>query len=381
VGLLAEPIKRDLHLSDTAIGLMTGLAFALFYAGLGIPLARLAEKLGRRNVIGGSTALFSVFTAVGSLVTSYWQLLISRVLVGVGEAGTTPASLAIITEMYPQNRRVGAVAVFTVGAQFGLLFGIVLAGIIGARFGWRAAFLVSGLPGICLALLVRLVLPKEPKRQTAPANLIRNAAALFKQTNFWLLVIAGGSILFDTSAIASFLPAYLQRAQGLNLKDVSLLFGGAIGVFGVIVTLVSGRLGNALQSRGRAGPLAMSAVCLVVLSAFFMAGLWTKAVAPSCLFLFCGLSLTAVWQGPILSEVQDLASGASRATTTAIYIFFTSLTGLAFGPVAVGILSDLFGHGSAAGLRLALTIVLTVNLLAAAIIAWLAKRHRQGSPA
>ena len=163
MGILLEPIKADLLLSDTQLGFLSGIAFAIFYATLGIPIALVADRGNRRNIVAWAIAIWSGMTALCGLAGSFWQLALARIGVGVGEAGSSPPSHSMIADMYAPNERASAMAIYSLGVYFGVMIGFLVGGWVAVWYGWRAAFFVVGLPGILLALLVRFTL-REPAR-------------------------------------------------------------------------------------------------------------------------------------------------------------------------------------------------------------------------
>jgi predicted MFS family arabinose efflux permease len=365
IGLFAESIKRDLRITDSALGLLSGLAFALFYASLGLPMARLAQRIGRRTVIGLSVGVFALATTLSAAVGSFGQLFAARLIVGVGEAGTTPASLSIIAELYPDGRRARAMAIFTTGALVGLLIGFVLAAEVAGRFGWRAGFLVAGLPGLALSLAALKYLPHDGPRPTAPQRSIWPVlSGLIKDRAFLCLCIAGGASLFTSSAVSSWMPAYFQRAYHAGLPLTGLTFGGGIGVVGAVLTLASGRLADWLDTRRAGLSLLMVAGALLLALILYLAALYSGSEVVFIALVLPALGLSTVWQAPLLARVQGIVDPIERPTATAAFMLVTSLLGLALGPVVVGFLSDRLGHGSSDGLRGALAISVFANLVA-----------------
>ena len=202
INILAEPIKRDLSLSDTQLGLLTGLSFALFYTTFGLPLARAADRGHRPRMMSAALVCWSGFTVACGLVTSYWQLLLMRVGVGVGEAGCTPAAFSLILDYAPAEKRSSAVAFYQLGIPLGSLIGLALGGILAAHHGWRVAFVIAGLPGLVLALVVMLTI-REP-RGTRPVaadvhpTFKETIAYLGRRPTFWLLSLGAAFKAFVT---------------------------------------------------------------------------------------------------------------------------------------------------------------------------------------
>ncbi len=379
LGILVQPIKRDLGLSDTQLGLLTGLAFALFYAGLGLPVARLAERIGRKRVISGSVGIFALATALGATVASFAQLFLARMAVGIGEAGTTPASLSIIADLYPEKRRTGAMAVFTSGALIGLLFGFAIAGLVATRFGWRAAFLVSGIPGLVLAAMVALFVVDLRPVTIGTKPVWPMLAQVATERSFWWLCLCGALPLFTSAAMTSWMPAYVQRAFKVEAAFVGLLFGVGIGVLGTGITLFTGWLSDRLHSASNFGPLGIAGAGLLLAAGCYLGALSSASLVGLVIFLLPALGLSTVFQAPLLARVQGLAPPGERATITAIYMFVTSLLGLALGPLLVGAVSDHVGHGSPDGLRVGLMLALLANLAALPCL-WLLAQSTQSSP-
>jgi predicted MFS family arabinose efflux permease len=369
LGLLAQPIKHELHLSDTSLGLLTGLAFALFYTSLGLVIARLAERGWCKSIIVGSVLIFSIATSGGACALNFWQLFASRILVGVGEGGTTPASLAILSNLYPAERRAGAMSVFSVGAQIGILIGFVLGGYVAARLGWRAALMVAGAPGLLLAALAARFI-HFPLRHAAPVSRPLPAAvlSLLRRRSFALLCLAGGTILFCGNAVNSWMPAYLQREFGIGSQTVGLLYGLGLGVLGAVVTWVSGKLADRLYVKNSQAPLLMAASVTLLAMACILGVLWMPWIGAAVALLLPGLSCMVVWQGPVLALVQGLAQEHERPTATATFLFIANIIGLGLGPLTVGLISDAVGRETASGLRLGMSCALAAAPLSALLL-------------
>jgi predicted MFS family arabinose efflux permease len=369
VGLLLEPIKHDLELSDTALGFLTGIAFAIFYTGCALPIARLAEVWRPKLLIAASVALFSVATAAGAFAMNYAQLLLARILVGVGEGGTTPASTAILARLYPEDRRTGVMAFWSTGAQVGVLIGYVVAAIIAARYGWRAGFIVAGVPGLLIALLVlKFVQDPEPKNALRPRPIMVVLSELSRNRSFVLLCLAGGAALFAVNALVGWTPAYLQRAFHLSLPTVGWIFGVSVGVLGALTTWGSGRLADRFHKFGAGGPLLMAAASLLLYFCLQVGALWSPQAHLAIGLLVPGLALGLVWQGPVFALIQRLSAEGERPTAVALFVFVANAVGLGLGPLLVGLISDAVGHGTAAGLRIGITCALGAAPLAAILL-------------
>ena len=257
--ILLEPIKADLKLDDAQLGLLTGLAFAAFYATLGIPMAMWADRGNRRTIISLSLAVWSGMTAVSGLAQNFWHLLVARMGVGVGEAGGTPPATSIISDLYAPHERATALGIYTTGIGFGILGGFALGGLVYEAFGWRAAFFIAGIPGLILALLVRFTL-KEPKRGAIEQRVDDGEAPsigetlkfISGQTSFLLLLLGCCLICVSANAFLVFTSSHLQRTFDVGPGDVSIPLGLLIGGVGGVGAVVVGKICDRMSSKNLA---------------------------------------------------------------------------------------------------------------------------------
>ncbi len=223
VGVVQQPMKVELGLSDTALGLIGGTAFAIFYSLMGLPIARIAERRGRRRIIVSAVTLWSLMTMACGIAGSFWQLFLLRVGVGIGEAGGTPAAHALIADLYPADRRARPIAIYSLGVPFGILLGAAGGGYLAEHFGWRATFVLAGLPGLLLAPLILLFAaePRVGSSQRTP-DLAQVATRLIRTPSF--VHLAGGIVVASTAgyALLAFLPALLTRQFGFSLSAAGL---------------------------------------------------------------------------------------------------------------------------------------------------------------
>jgi predicted MFS family arabinose efflux permease len=378
VAILAEPIKRDLGLADWQLGLMTGLAFAVLYTVLGVPIARVAERGDRPLIIAVAVAVWSGFTALSGLAQSFMHLVLARIGVGVGEAGCTPPALSLIADTVPAEQRASAVSVYMLGAPVGSLLGLALGGLIADAFGWRMAFVLVGLPGLLLAAVAALTL-REPRRgrPKAAASSAPNGAPTFREAlkelagkrAYWRIVggitiksfASYGALAFSGSYFFRNFPEELaQTAAVFGLKSAGFLglaLGVTSGVMAIIGTLLGGRLADHFARRDARSYAVIPAVGAIAALPFSLAFLTTDSLALAFLFLLAPGLLGSMWLGPAYGVVQSLVRPQTRATATAVVLFVANLIGLGLGPLAVGILSDVLsaqGFSEAQAIRYSL---------------------------
>ncbi len=347
VNILAEPIAKDLDLSDTQIGLMTGLAFALFYTILGLPIARYADRptTNRPRLIAIALATWSGMTALCGYTTNFIQLLLARIGVGVGEAGCTPAAHSLISDLVPKERRASALAFYALGIPIGTLLGMIIGGLLADALGWRRAFVVVGLPGVVLAGVVFFLL-KEPRKQFptqvhAPAATNRAVlGSIFGSRAMVLLLIAASSAAFLSYGKTTWATIFFQRTHGLSPGEVGLYFGIVNGVAGILGTLLGGKIADRWGATNRRHVLTAPAIGMALAAPIaylgYSAGDWRVALA----LLFIPTVLNSLYYGPTYSSAQGLVTLRSRAMAAAVLLFFQNLIGLGFGPLLFGMLSD-----------------------------------------
>lgn len=346
LSILMEPIRRELRLTDSQLGLLSGLGFALFYAAAGLPIARLADKASRKNIIAGSLAMWSAATAICGLAVNFPQLLLARAAVAIGEAGAGPAGHSMIADLFPHGKRATALAVFSCGVPMGVLVGLLAGGWLNQAFDWRTAFVVVGLPGLVLTAVVALTL-KEPARTEAQDGALDGAlswraamAVLFKIPAYNLLVAGSALHAFTSYGALQWNPAFMIRVHGLTTGQAGLALGLISGVTGVLGTLGGGWFADILGRRDNRWyawlPAAMIAVRAPLFITAYLAP--TPGLAIACLVLpgFLGNAFT----GPVFGTVQTLAPVRTRAFASAWMLFIISLVGFGLGPLAIGVTSD-----------------------------------------
>jgi len=353
VNILAEPIARDLDLSDTQIGLMTGIAFALLYTVLGLPIARYSDRptTNRIGLISVSLAVWSTMTALCGLAQNFSQLLLARVGVGVGEAGCTPAAHSLIADIVPKERRASALAFYALGIPIGTLLGMLIGGQLADRLGWREAFMVVGLPGIILAVILMVVL-RDPRRGAAmiaarasatPPRVLSNREALraiLSSRAFVLLLAAGTAASFLGYGKTTWTTIFFQRTHGMTPGEVGFWFGLWGGAAGIAGTVLGGWLADRYGRENRRHVLTAPAIGMALAAplafAAYLVSDWRVALA----LLMLPTLLNSLYYGPCYSSVQGLVKLEARAMATAILLFCQNLIGLGLGPLFFGMLSD-----------------------------------------
>ncbi|HEX4848900.1 MAG TPA: MFS transporter [Novosphingobium sp.] len=348
VNILAEPIRRDLGLSDTQIGLMTGLAFALFYTVLGLPIARYADKpsTDRGRLIALALAVWSAMTALCGLAQNFVQLLLARIGVGVGEAGCTPAAHSLIADRVAPEKRPGAMAFYAMGIPLGSLLGMMIGGYLADTIGWRHAFMLVGTPGIILALLVTVLIKdkervvREPAKGEVDEGLWAAVAGLLRSPAYVILLGAASASSFLSYGKATWTTIFFQRSHGMSPGEVGFWFGLWGGVAGVFGTWLGGWLANRFGSVDRrhivtAPAIGMALAIPIAISAYFATD-WRIAL----LLLMVPTVLNSLYYGPVYSSAQGLVPLRHRATASALLLFGQNLIGLGLGPLFFGMLSD-----------------------------------------
>lgn len=396
VAILAEPIKHDLGLADWQLGVMTGLAFALFYTVLGIPIARYAETGHRPRIIAVAAGLWSLFTLACGYAQNFVQLVACRVGVGIGEAGCTPPAHSLITDYTPREKRASALAFYALGTPLGGLLGLALGGLIADAYGWRTAFLFAGLPGLLMALVAWTTL-REPRRQmnvdlaalkAARPDFKTAMAELKGKRTFWLIAFAAAIKAFIGYGAAAFLAPFFFRNHAAELTVIAddfglgltgflgVALGIVLGLTGAVGTWMGGYLADKYGARDLRFYVAIPAVSTLLGIPFYIAGLLANSAVFALIMFAFPPVLNTMWYGPGYAAVQGLVRPQTRATASAVLLFIINLIGLGLGPLGVGAVSDFIsgpmGLGSAEGVRWSLMIFILFGAVASGLF-WLAR--------
>ncbi|TNE66001.1 MAG: MFS transporter [Alphaproteobacteria bacterium] len=345
--ILQPLIKAELNLSDTQLGLLTGFAFAIFYTALGLPIARLADRSNRRNIISISLAVWSAMTALSGMAQSYWQLLLARMGVGVGEAGGSPPAHSMISDLYEPKRRATALAIYSAGLYLGVLVGFALGGKLGYEFGWRNTLLIVGLPGLLLALLLRFTVP-EPVRgrfESAPvadqAKLGETLKHVFGLKSFPFFAFGCAMAAFVSYGTSNFMPLFMVRYHNIPIEQIGLLLGLTAGGGGIIGTYLGGHLTDRLGAQDPRWYLWLPALSAVIGIPAGIVAITTDNTNMMLGFYFVTAVMSTFYLAPAIAVAHRLVAPRMRALTSAILFFVLNLIGLGLGPVVVGAISDI----------------------------------------
>lgn len=408
VAVLIEPIKSEFGASDTAMGLLTGLAFGLMYAGLGVPVGKLADRSNRRNVIAVCCGLWSLATMACGYAAYFWQLVLTRMSVAVGEAGGMAPSISVVSDLYPPKQRSFIISLFMMGPHLGVLIGLGLGAWIAQNYGWRATFIWFGAPGLLLALLV-FVLVREPRRGgfeppkvDAPQE-VKLTESLWAQvrrllaiTAFRRLAMACGMAGMTGYAYGIWTPSFLVRSHGMSISHAGLLFGMASGVGAVLGAIFSGWLCDRMVARDVRWQLGLPMIGVVAsipcAMAFFLwpsTGGWAlgSIFVPHALVFASAFAFFASWWPSLsFSATSHMVGSNERSVAAALLSFFVTLFGVGGGPLLTGVVSDLLMPmlGDQA-LRWSLVCVMLLMIPTAILMAMAIKPYRvrlqQFSPA
>ncbi len=350
LAILLQPIKEELLLSDTQLGFLSGIAFALFYVTLGIPIARLADRHNRVNIISISIFLWSLMTALSGLAVNFSQLLMARVGVGIGEAVCTPPAHSLLSDYFSTERRSSALGIYSLGLPIGGFLGILVGGWVAELYGWRRAFFFVGLPGLVLALLVKISI-REPPRGLADGKVPEKTLTpplgevlqyLWSRRSFRHITLGTALLAFSGFAAASWIPPFLIRSHAMSLGEIGTLLSLITLVGGVTGALGGGYLGDRLAKRDLRWYVWLPAITLLIGFPFSIAGL---LVGNKYLVLVLWVVPTisySVYVGPVMALIQRMVGLRMRGVSVAIFLFFTNLIGMGGGPLMVGYVSDLF---------------------------------------
>lgn len=380
--ILQEPIKQDMGLSDTQLGLLSGFSFALVYVLAGIPIAYLADRGNRRNIIAIALTVWSGMTAISGLAQNYTHLLLARLGVGLGEAGGSPPSHSMISDYYAPEHRGKAMSFYSTGIYIGILFGFALGGILADELGWRMAFFVVGIPGVLFAGVLMLLL-KEPVRGSWDAGADKNAKASFKETltflmtrkSFWYAALGTAMMSYKSYGNGNFMPSFLYRLHDMSLSEIGFTLALVSGVAGAVGTFMGGVVADKLGAKDKRWYLwtpMWGAIIALPLGIYVLLTLNTQSLI---IALVLSTVTSTLYLGPCIAISHALVPPHMRAMTSAVLFFILNMIGLGLGPLLTGLLSDWFTaqHG-VVGLRYAMLSSYILGS-SAIILFFIAGRH------
>jgi predicted MFS family arabinose efflux permease len=382
LGILAQPIKADLNLTDAQFGAIGGLAFALLYSVLGVPLAMLADRTSRSSVIAGSLVVWSGFTALCGIATGYWQLFFFRLGVGVGEAGGVAPSYALIADYFPPERRARALGIYALGVPVGLGAGTLLGAYVATWINWRAAFLVMGVAGILIAPVFRYIV-RDLKRETTPNTQTAPISAVFpilaRKPAFWLMAFAASCSSLCGYGLALWTPSILMRSYDMSLIQAGQFMGSLLLIGGVVGVLSGGFLADKLGQLDRGWYAKIPAIAWLITAPAFVLGLLSPSPAFAWPLLLLPNALNILWLGPVTTAVQHLVPREMRATASASFLLINNLIGLGVGPLLMGTISDaLKASYGVDALRYATVFTIGFYLVAALLMLLAVRPLRRG---
>ena len=384
LSILAKPIQDDLGVTDGQLGLIGGFYFALFYCVLAIPVGWLADRTNRVRVLSLACALWSAATVACGLSTTYVQLAIARMTVGIGEAGGVPPSYAIVSDYFPPGTRGTALSIYNLGPPIGLALGVAFGASIAAAYNWRWAFICLGAVGITAALIV-IVFVREPVRGGLDHGIARATASA--KVAFWPtfrmffshpvlrgVSLATGATQFVTYALLNFATLFLMREKGMTLSEIAAYYSVVVGVSVSAGMYLSGRLIDRLAPRSKSAYGYLPAIALALAIPFFIGFVWAPDWRLALAFLALPMCLNYFYLSPAVTLVQEEVRPNERVLAGALLLLVMNLIGLGLGPTFLGAVSDYFRPSHPENsLQLAFYTLVPFYVLAVLLHLWLAR--------
>ncbi len=383
LGILLPAIKSDLDLSDTQIGFITGGAFTIMYAFLGVPIASLADRFSRKKIITAALAVWSAMTCLCGIAQSFAQLAFFRVMVGVGEAGCTPPSHSLISDYYPAVRRTSALAIFGLGSPLGVFVGFLVGGWLVEAIGWRLTLVTFGAPGVLVAAVVYFTLRDPPRGHADGVSAVPDApgmisafSKLWAKRTFRHMVLGGSMYGLIMVAVLIWIPSFFVRAHGLDVAVVGTWLAFTNGIPHAFGTLAGGFIADRLSAYGVRAPIYLCVFAQLAAAPFYAVVLLWPTPTPAFLWLIIP-SFVGVMQGPVLyATIQAISDVQSRAVAAALMILIINLISGIIGPQLVGIVSDLLVETVGnASLGISLLVVASICSLWSAFHFFMASKH------
>ncbi len=351
-GTLAEPIRREFHLSDAQLGALT-TTFTVLYAIVGLPLGRLADRWSRRKLLGAGVGVWSALTGLSGLAGSYGMLMFTRLGVAVGEAVCAPAATSWLGDLFPPGRRARALGIFMLGVPLGSALSNIVSGPFAQAFGWRKALMLAAIPGIVLIpILLRM---HEPERGASENNTGKpipskaRAISIVCIPTLWWIIASGALINFNLYTLATFMPAFLIRWHGFSLARAGLFTGIGWGVAGIVAALISGYVGDRMIVKKRNARMLLASLAAFLAAPTALLGILEPAGTGILALLLLSVSygFLNMYYGLVYSSIQDIVPPSLRGTTMAVYFMAMYLCGASFGPLITGKLSDTMARRAA----------------------------------
>lgn len=354
LSVLAEPVKKTLHLSDTQLGWLTGPLFALFYTVISIPVGMLADRVNRVRVLSVACGVWSLFTGACGFATSFVALAIPRMGVGVGEAGGSPVCYSIVSDYFPPRQRGAALAFFSLGVPFGTMFGAMFGGYIAAAYGWQMAFKALGLAGLIIAPILWLTVREPPRGRfdtgvpEAAGNPLSVIGSFLSRPMLAFTALACGLTALVGYGMLVWAPPLLLRVKGMKLQDLALYYGLMTGITGGLGTFASGWLVDKLGAKRPRAYAMVPAISIILSLPFLIAAVYAPTWQMTVLLLAGPNFLNNMYLAPALAVVQNAVKPNQRVVSGAFLLFVLNLLGLGGGPLIVGAMSDFFKNGHVA---------------------------------
>jgi MFS family permease len=353
LGAVAEPVRRELALSDGALGAL-GTAFTLLYAFVGVPLGRLVDRASRTRILAAGVSLWSVLTALSGAAGGFWSLFVVRLGVGVGEASCAPAAVSLIGDLFPARRRARAMSVFMMGLPIGIALSFAVSSSVAAAWGWRAAFYLAALPGLlCAWAALRIAEPPRGHAETHAVGMRRRAGSPYRIVlsipTVWWLILSGALHNFNMYALGAFLAPFLTRFHRLEFVDAGLVGMAVYGLSGVPGLLFGGWAGDAATRRHEGGRLLVGAAVIFVSVPLTVLALGRPAgdVTGFALLMAVSCALMYGYYSSVYAALQDVVEPALRGTAMALYFLAMYVLGASLGPLATGMVSDHYTRAAA----------------------------------
>jgi predicted MFS family arabinose efflux permease len=347
--ILQESIKSDLHLSDTQLGLVSGFAFALFYCSMSLPIAKYADYGNRKNIVAGSLAIWSLLTTMTGAVQNFFQMLLIRIGIGIGEAGATPASHSLVSDYFSLEKRPLAFSIYSTGIFVGSFLGYSLGSQLEKILGWRMTFVVLGVPGVLFAMIIFFFV-KEPIRETIERKAVQQSEEkekivdivrrLFSRKTFYYLTVAAGLNSFVNYGIGNWMPSFFVRVHSMEIADVGFWLAISVGLGGILGALSGGFLANKLVKIDVRWHVWLSILTAMFSIPCMLLVLFMEDKMMALYIYFLPNFIGMLGFGAVLAAIQGVVDIKMRAFASAVYFFIINLIGYGLGPLVVGILSD-----------------------------------------